>query len=475
MTMLTPLEDEIEKKTQYKFIEDDFRLLEINIDTLAKIKLTEQVSNDTGEITVAVSLEPPLSKSRLKKTKIILSPDGIVVYPQSLYLVSKLRGEAAVKDTGSIAKGLLAYTRYLDSTYYTQHDEDGNEIPPEYLTYKTLSKYEEEGAPWLFAEFLLANCNNIEGAKGDEAFSLSTARSYMSAVIGFYKWMQKYGYIKNDDQHIVTHFTTGTMHQELNQHDMLAHTKSGSRRNYETSNIMKMFPKKENTPAHKKLKPMHPEHKTLFNKHVSSLPKATGLIFRLCIEAGLRIDEAIHFPAHDIGKADYSDLDVVPIKITRTKFSKPRTVEIPIELYEELEIYKESNARLKNLNKHNELVQAGAILGTVDYLFISNKGTPYSGNTLETHFSNLRKNIRKIDSTWYYRIHDLRSTFATHWLWNESQERNVAYDYLMDELAQLMGHESTSTTEKYIKYMNKLDDQIQTARAKNRKINGGWA
>ncbi|NMU27037.1 site-specific integrase, partial [Vibrio parahaemolyticus] len=140
------------------------RLLEINIDTLAKIKLTEQVSNDTGEITVAVSLDPPLSKSRLKKTKIILSPDGIVVYPQSLYLVSKLRGEAAVKDTGSIAKGLLAYTRYLDSTYYTQHDEDGNEIPPEYLTYKTLSKYEEEGAPWLFAEFLLANCNNIEGA-----------------------------------------------------------------------------------------------------------------------------------------------------------------------------------------------------------------------------------------------------------------------------------------------------------------------
>ncbi|MCR9877677.1 tyrosine-type recombinase/integrase [Vibrio parahaemolyticus] len=460
---------------KYSDIYDDYQLLSIEVDTLAKLQISASIDTESGEVTHSPYLSPSNLESRLKKTDIIIAPDGTVVYPQSLYLVSKLRGEGKVKDTGSIAKGLLAFTRYLDSTHYSQIDEDGNEIPPEYLTYKTLSRYEEEGAPWRFAEFLLANCNNIEGANGDEAFSLSTARSYMSAVIGFYKWMQKYGYIKNDDQNIVTHYTTGRVHQELNQHDMLAHTKSGSNRTYETSNLMKMFPKKENTPAHKKLKPMHPEHKALFNEYVNSLPKATGLIFQLCVEAGLRIDEAIHFPAHDIGKADYSDLDVVPIKITRTKFSKPRTVEIPIELYEELEIYKESNARLTNLSKRNELAQSGEVLDAVEYLFISNKGTPYSGNTLETHFSNLRKQIREVDSSWYYRIHDLRSTFATHWLWQESQKRAVGYDFLMDELAELMGHESTSTTEKYIKFMNKLDDQINMAKAKNRNINGGWA
>ncbi|HDZ3776247.1 TPA: site-specific integrase [Vibrio cholerae] len=460
---------------KYSDIYDDYQLLSIEVDTLAKLQISASIDTESGEVTHSPYLFPSNLESRLKKTDIIIAPDGTVVYPQSLYLVSKLRGEGKVKDTGSIAKGLLAFTRYLDSTHYSQIDEDGNEIPPEYLTYKTLSRYEEEGAPWQFAEFLLANCNNIEGANGDEAFSLSTARSYMSAVIGFYKWMQKYGYIKNDVQNVVTHYTTGTVHQELNQHDMLAHTKSGSKRNYETSNLMKMFPKKENTPAHKKLKPMHPEHKVLFNEHANSLPKATGLIFQLCVEAGLRIDEAIHFPAHDIGKADYRDLDAVPIKITRTKGSKERTVEVPIELYEELEIYKESNARLTNLNKRNELVQSGEVLDTVEYLFISNKGTPYSSNTLETHFSNLRKQIREVDSSWYYRIHDLRSTFATHWLWQESQKRAVGYDFLMDELAKLMGHASTSTTEKYIKLMNKLDDQINMAKAKNRKINGGWA
>ncbi|CAH7104819.1 tyrosine-type recombinase/integrase [Vibrio splendidus] len=454
---------------------DDYRLLSVEVDTLAKLIISESTNTESGEVTYSPCLSPSNLKSRLKKTDIIITPDGTVVYPQSLYLVSKLRGEAAVKDTGSIAKGLLAFTRYLDSTHHYQTDQYGVEIPREYLTYKTLSKYEEEGAPWRFADFLLANCNNIEGASGDEAFSLSTARSYMSAVIRFYKWMQKYGYIKNDEQNIVTHYTTGTMHQELNQHDMLAHTKSDSERTYEISSIMRMFPKKENTPPHKKLKPMHSEHKALFNVYARSLPKATELIFRLCVDAGLRIDEAIHFPAHDIGKADYSDLDAVPIKITRTKGSKPRTVEVPITLYEELEVYKESHARIKNLNKRNELIQSGNELNTVEYLFVSNKGIHYSGKTLETHFSNLRKKIRELDSSWYYRIHDLRSTFATHWLWNESQGRNVGYDYLMDELAVLMGHASTSTTEKYIKFMNKLDDQIDIAKAKNRKMNGGWS
>ncbi|KIF48783.1 integrase [Vibrio owensii 47666-1] len=453
---------------------DDYRLLSIEADTLAKLIISEIIDSDSGEVTHSPILSPSNLKSSLKKTDIILAPDGRVVYPQSLYLISKLRGEDKVKDTAPIAKGLLAFTRYLDSSHHYRTDEDGLEIPREYLTYKTLSKYEEEGAPWRFAEFLLANCSNIEGANGDEAFSLSTARSYMSAVIGFYKWMQAYGYIKNDDQNIVTHYTTGTVHYELDQHDMLAHTQSSASRTYEISNIMKMFPKKENTPAHKKLKPMPPEHKALFNEHIDSLPKATRLIFRLCVKAGLRIDEAIHFPAHDIGKADYSDLDGVPIKITRTKGTKPRTVEIPIALYEELEIYKESDARLKNLSKRNELVQSSEMLDTVEYLFISNKGIPYSGNTLETHFSNLRKQIREVDSSWYYRIHDLRSTFATHWLWREAKNRAVGYDFLMDELAELMGHASTSTTEKYIKYMNKLDDQINMAKVKNRKINGGW-
>ncbi|PSU42852.1 integrase [Photobacterium frigidiphilum] len=455
-------------------IYDDYRLLSIKVDTLAKLKMSESINAESREVTYSTYLSPSNLESRLKKTDIILAPDGSVVYPQSLYLVSKLRGEGGVKDTDSIAKGLLAFTRYLDSTHYPQVDEDGNEIPPEYLTYKTLSKYEEEGAPWRFAKHLLANCRAKRNATGDEAYSLNSARSYMGAVIGFYKWMQKNGYLKNDDEHVVTHFSKVESYEGINQHDMLAHTHSGAKRVYEISNIMKEFPKNDRTPTYKKLKPMSFDHKELFYQHIDALPKAVSLILRLCDASGLRIDEATHFPANDIGHKDFSELDVVPVRITHTKGSKPRTVEVPIALYEELEQYKESKQRQQNLIRHKELIESKQERDSTGYLFASNKGRPYTENTLEVHFGVLRKHIREIEPDWYYRIHDLRSTFATHWLWSEYQKRQVAYDFLMDELAELMGHASTSTTEKYIKFMNKLDDQLRVAMIKNNKISGGW-
>lgn len=454
-------------------IYEDYRLLSIAVDTLASLKISECVDNDTGEISLNPYLSPSNLPSRHKKTDIIIAPDGSVAYPQSLYLVSKLRGESAVKDTKSIAKALLMFTRYLDSTHYSQFDEDGNEIPPEYLTYKTLSKYEEEGAPWRFAEYLLANCRHANSI-GDEGLALSTARTYMGAVIGFYKWMQKYGYIKNDEKHVMTHFTEVERFYGVDQHDMLAHTKSGMIREYEMSNIMKMFPKAESPPTFKKLKPMTFDHRELFEKYVEQLPKPFPLMFKLIVSSGLRIEEVTHFPAHDIGKSDYSGLDVVPIHITVTKGGKPRTVEIPVELYEELEQYKESKQREINLIKRDKLIESVEELDTTDYLFVSNKGKAYTENTLEKHFSTLRKLIKEVDDSWYYRVHDGRSTFATHWLWKEHQSRGVDYNFLMDELAELMGHASTRTTQKYVIFMDKRDHQLSVAKRKNNKINGGW-
>lgn len=454
---------------------DDYRLLSIEVDTLAKLRISEVIDTDSGEVTHSPYLSPSKLQSRIKKTDIIVAPDGRVVYPQSLYLVSKLSGEGKIQDTKSLAKGLLAFTRYLDSTHYPQVDDDGNVIPPQYLTYKTMTKHEEEGAPWQFAEHLLANCRSRKEATGDEAYSLNSARSYMGAVIGFYKWMQRHGYLKNDDEHVLTHFTEVEAYLEgTNQHDMLAHTKSAAKRVYEISNIMKEFPKADKTPAHQKLKPMTLEHKERFSQHIHTLPKTACLILRLCEEAGLRIDEATHFPACYIGDKDFNGLDVVPLTITRTKGSKQRTIEIPITLYEELEQYKECSQRQKNLTRRKELIDSKELQDTTDYLFLSNKGWPYTVNTLEAHFSELRQRIRAIEPDWYYRIHDLRSTYATHWLWREYRERQVAYEYLMDELASLMGHSSTATTEKYIKFMNKFDEQLRVAESKNNKINKGW-
>lgn len=455
-------------------IDCDFRLLEIEVDTLAKLEITSQTNQHTAEAYLYASLTPSNLKSRHKKTKIILAPDGSIVYPQSLYLVSKLSGEGKVKDTGSIARALLAFTRFLDSTHYDQQEENGDVIPPRYLTYKSLSKYEEEGAPWQFAEFLLANCRH-RNSFGDEALSLGTARSYMNSVIGFYKWLQRFGYVRKDNEHVVTHYSKVKirMNEGVNQHDMLAHTRPNNTREVDMSNIMKEFPRADSTPAHRKLKPMSAEHDEIFEESVKLLPEPFPLMFRLAKVTGTRIDELRHFPAHQIENVDTADLDVVPINITTTKGNKPRVIEVPIDIYEELEIYKFSKKRMRNIDKREKLIKSTKDIDKTDYLFISNKGIKYSTNTLEKHFNALRKYILSKHPNWYYRVHDLRSTFATNWLRVEAEYREVGYDFLMDELAELMGHSSTSTTEKYVKFMNEEHSQRSAARHKNNKFNTG--
>ncbi|EOW0798661.1 tyrosine-type recombinase/integrase [Vibrio vulnificus] len=455
---------------------DDFRLLEIEVDTLAELKITSKINEDTGEAVLTPHLAPSNLENSYKRTKLILAPDGSVVYPQSLYLVSKLRGEGKVKDTSSIAKALLLFTRFLASTHSDQYDEDGTLIRrAENLTYKSLTRYEERGAPWRFAQFLLDNCRH-RNSEGSEALSLATARSYMNSVIAFYKWLQRSGYVKNDDEHIVTHYskTTRRNNQGINQHDMLAHTRSNKPREVDMSHIMQMFPRADSTPAHKKLKPLTVKHQSLFCKYVEQLPEPFSLMFRLAVETGTRIDELRHFPSYQIAGIDIAGLDVVPIRITVTKFNKPRILEVPIAIYEELEIYKFSKRRLSNASKQNKLIKSGNDLDTTSYLFLSNKGTLYSANTLEKHFNDLRQHLTSIDPAWYYRVHDLRSTFATNWLRDKAKEREVGYDFLMDELAVLMGHEDTSTTEKYVKFMNQESSQRSAAKRKNNKLNGGW-
>lgn len=448
----------------------EYNLIEVKIDTLAKVKVQENINTDTGESYLDYVLNNTKIQARHKKTTIILDEIGHVVYPQSLYLASKLRGEGKIEDTSSIANGLLLYTRWLESTHHVQFDEHGDEIPPQYLTYNSLTAFEEEGAPWQFAEFLIANSRHGE-SNGDEAWSVSTIRSYMNAVLGFYKWLRREGYLIDRDDGVVTHYEDKLVRKKnTNQHDMLAHIKASAEKfHVQTNNIMKLFPKAVIRKSHQDLKPLTESHEDVFEEYVDQLPMPFPLMFRLSKACGLRIKELGLFPAGRIGMLETEGLDVVPITLHETKFSKPRVVEVPVDIYEELEIYFYSEQRQKNIRKREELND-----GSVgNYLFVSNKGKPYTLPTLEKHFNNLRKLIREDYPSWYYRPHDLRATFATRWLEEQSCIREVGYDYLLDELKTLMGHADSSMTEKYITFMKERDTKLQIARNKNVKMQGG--
>lgn len=67
----------------------------------------------------------------------------------------------------------------------------------------------------------------------------------------------------------------------------------------------------------------------------------------------------------------------------------------------------------------------------------------------------------------YFASHDLRATWATDWLYNKHIETGKPFDALIGELAELMGHESTATTQKYINYMNDEKMWTEFAQRKN--------
>ncbi|MBJ3885617.1 site-specific integrase, partial [Salmonella enterica subsp. enterica serovar Kentucky] len=67
----------------------------------------------------------------------------------------------------------------------------------------------------------------------------------------------------------------------------------------------------------------------------------------------------------------------------------------------------------------------------------------------------------------YFAPHDLRATFATDWLYSKHMETGKPFEALLQELADLMGHESTSTTQKYVNYMNDNKTWLEFAQRKN--------
>ena len=430
----------------------DFRLVKTEINTLSKIQFV--VEDGTGEI--VPQLITGDHKQYIRAVQLLLDPDGCLVYPQSLYIMSKLRGEGRVKNTKTHEQAMLLFTRWLDLAG---------------MIYTDLTEYEEEGAPWQFATFLLENIRKIktDGSESDGMYSINTARAYMGVVINFYGWLMYNRYMEISDDKVVCTFFKHTIKAKQSQHDMLAHIKSGSI-DIQMNSILKRFPKVESTPADKKLKPLSPDDESIFDQYVENLEKPFPLMFRLAKATGLRIYELATFPAAKINEIIYDKLEEASFLISadngcHTKFSKPRTIEIPTDIFSELEAYYYSNERTKYLTK--------CVLEH-EPLFLSNKGKPYADNTLATHFGKLRNAIRADHPHWYYRVHDLRSTFATNWMEAETAKRGVSrYEFLMDELADLMGHESTATTEKYVKYLNRRKSQLAVAKKKNNRIQRG--
>lgn len=399
---------------------------------------------------------------------IILDSYGCPIYPQNLFLHA-LKSEYLVKNTTTHSQALLLFTRFLSAI--------GKD-------YSDICEDPELGVVSLFCDYLIENLKSFDSTKqeikNENGFSLSTAKVYLNVIVRFYKWMHISGILRWSEQVKPFDISYYLISKSSNK-SMLSHMYREKVR-VETNSIIKRLPKVQSSPPWRKLKPLSVDDEEIFLRFLNVRSRdVKSLMLLLSLKTGCRLDELITFPDSKVNLI-YGTVVMFligPENNVRVKNSKSRFIEVDASTMQELYEYKASNERRNNLlkagislNTNLQQVSQSKLKNNIHgRLFVSRKGTPYSSNSLETYFYELRNEIRKVYPDWYYRIHDLRSTYATRWLQEKSVARCVSFEFLIDELASLLGHSNTSVTMKYIDFMNRHKIRVEHSLRKNKLSN----
>lgn len=469
------------------FTYDNCIAFKINVEIYPEINLAPELNQIT----------PLLNNPKIetiREVTILLDRTGSPVYPQNLFLHSLFVSEDR-ESNESYATALLAYTRWLDL-----HD----------FKYNDIKKVPRHGAPWQFAEYLKSQLKEIDRENGciknPEGYALSTCKFYVSVVVMFYKWLHEEGILLFERKAKAFNFKKKSIRKHQNKnHDILSHIRiHDDDIEILTSDVMKIFPNVQSVEPHRKLKPIQKKDKEILYSYLDECSGCFPLMVKLAIETGLRLEEVVTFPDANIESpmTDFTKYIVSPVNGVKTKFKKERTIEIPAQLLTELYEFKTSDERQRMLKNagltidNNNLEQESIseyrartlkeAFSTKEKnefkkgfdkikgdekphgrLFVNQSGVPFAKKTIDNYWMDLRKKIRLTHPDWYYKFHDTRSTFATYYLERKQKEYNRLYDDLLSELSELMGHESTVTTVKYIKFMNEKVIRINHSGRKN--------
>lgn len=416
-------------------------------------QLRNIVDRSTGESELCTYKNP---NSNLVTLRVLVDEHFNPIYPHNLYLHQKMLD--GNKNVNTSAQALMAFERFLSAAN---------------LSYNDVNENAEESPAYYFTEWLSKNIRDIRQDKDNNnlLYSLSTASTYIDVIVDFYKFLHRNGILPISKACVPIEFSFKTIRpKNRSDYDMLSHTRSNKAITVQTSNLKKLLPKVQSTPFSKRLKPMTEEDQKTYIEHLNSshskLSKVKALMCKTSLLTGLRIQEVCTFPFNfELPLSGQSELK---LKIShalngcKTKFNKQRTIEIPSNLVKELYEFKVSNLR-KSLKKKRDPKQCLEH----EPLFLNAKGLIYSTNTLETFFSDVRKEIRLINPSWYYRFHDNRATFATNYMRVQASTRNLLFDYLLDELSEILGHNCTKTTMKYLDFLKRENSQIAHANIKN--------
>lgn len=331
----------------------------------------------------------------------------------------------------------------------------------------------------------------------------STAKSYMNAVINFYKYHLAQGYVFNNPpfEHEVLPITIKA------GHDSIAPTKQIL---IHTTDVRLTFPKSSVTDGtlvkmRRDLRPFTDKEWSLIQniltkqkriiKNVNgemklqSLAEEYCLAFLTCGYTGMRREEAASLHTGQIIKPKvivkdgkevyekprlYIGIGDVYGSLTKTKGAgnKSRTTIIPSRLMEQLYRYTQSERYKSRLAKFKAYCEAQKNAGNMaifqgddaidpnkNYLFISQNGIPFLSRPSDftSRWVEIRNTVnatQDLSSTMVGSIHNLRSTFAVN-LFRRLLQRITAEKALV-LVSSCLGHEDYKTTLEYLKIAQDL-------------------
>ena len=436
----------------FKLGDHDINLVTLNCDLYPNLEMRV---GDSGEIEphgVARSDKKPVDLYQLVDT------EGNLIYPQNLFLTYVARNR---QSASTISQGLLMFTRWLQVTN---------------RSYRDIYADPEEGVAWKFAEFLV---RSIRSKDNEEiaTIEVSTAKTYMRVIVNFYKWLNREGILLWSNKMKPFDFTYKRVARSKNRSeiDMLSHTKRNSEIVVQSATVMNIFPKGSRTPPHRKLKPLPDDQLDILTSYINN--KSYSLRERLMIQlgysGGLRVEEVVSLNEGAVYQPQLGEKECkLSLLVTAgmdLKGDVSRTTIIPAALMSDLFDYKISSQRHFIINKLSANQDDGSPLETRLFLSVYTKTGAISKNTLQSYWSDLRSLIQIKHKDWYYKFHDLRSTFATNWLLTVTINGSLSVDFYFNELKSLLGHSESTDTMKYINFHKEKTMGIESALRRNKE------
>ena len=269
---------------------------------------------------------------------------------------------------------------------------------------------------------------------GELRLSPRTINQRLALVVRFYEWARNMGFVA----HLPFSYRQV---RALRKQGMLAHVKTGGQTVERASVLLREY--------RSPIKFLTSEQVQVCRKHLHN--PSHRLLFELMLRSGLRSCEARTFPVKYVlnpdGRKDLIAGQVIRVDLSpqdmSIKFERPRSVDVPWRLMEDLNAY-------KNLERELRKNRSG---GDPQALVLSIFGTELARTSVVGLFGELSERVGFPVSA-----HMLRHTYATYTLAALRKSPRFMGEpllYVRDRL----GHADVQTTAEYLHLINQLEAQ----------------